>query len=98
MMQTNEGYFILGTTESGSKFRPSDWVDRLATAYSSFANHRIHYHPHISPTTLDGQRCLFIDSHLAEQDVDTFNFIMQFAESNHLQVLAPAVEMLYSAA
>jgi hypothetical protein len=97
-MYHDEGYFILGTTERGSRFRPSDWVDRIATAYGSFAGQRIQYHPQIAPATYEGQRCLFVASDLLEQDADSFNFIMDFAHSNQLQVVAPHADLYHSAA
>lgn len=97
-MYRDEGYLILGVTESGSRFRPSDWVDRIATAYGSFTNHRIHYHPQIMPVNHDGQRSLFVASRLQDEDATTFNFIMNFAHSNHLQVLAPEADLYHSAA
>lgn len=98
MTYTEEGYFVLGTTENGRKFRPSDWIDRLATTFASFEGMRIHYHAQIHPANLDGQRCLFIATSLAEQDLPSFNFLMDFAHDNQLQVVAPHQEQLYSAA
>lgn len=82
-----EGYLILGIAVNGHKFRPSDWVDRLATAYGSFdASRRIRYHPMVKPTHTEGERCLFVAEGLAEQDPDAYNFIMDFANSHRLQV------------
>ena len=81
------GHYILGVSWSGNKFRPSDWIERIATAFGSFdASQRLRYNPKVRPVKHEGQRCLFVASSLAVNDPDAYNFIMDFADSNHLQV------------
>ncbi len=84
-----EGTYILGINEEGKRFRPSDWVERIATALGRFdANHRIHYNPMVLPTSYEGQKSLFVADRLAELDSEAYHFIMQFAHSNRLQMLS----------
>ena len=87
-MIKEEGHFIIGISKSGKKFRPSDWVERIATSCASFdVNHRLHYNPDIMPAKHRGQSCLFVANRLAINEPDNFNFVMQFAESNQLLVI-----------
>ena len=81
------GYFVLGTSKNGHKFRPSDWVERIATVFAGFdAGRRLRYDPMVTPATHEGQKCLFVSSGLATKDPDGYKFIMEFANSNHLQL------------
>lgn len=86
-MLNEEGHFILGISQSGKKFRPSDWIERIATDFASFdTSHRLHYNPRVSPVKRDGQSCLFVADSLAEEDPAAYAFIMHFAHSNRLQI------------
>jgi hypothetical protein len=83
------GYLILGTSRNGHKFRPSDWVERIATLFASFdAGQRLRYDPRVRPASREDQKCLFVSESLAAGNPDGFNFIMEFAKGNHLQVEA----------
>ena len=86
MTHTEDGYFVLGTTTNGKKFRPSDWIDRLATTFASFDARRIQYHPQIHPADYAGQNSLFIAATLEQREPAVFAFIMNFAHNNQLQV------------
>lgn len=87
MTTEKAGHFIFGITHSGNKFRPSDWVERIAAAFGSFdASQRLRYNPMVRPVSYDGLYCLFVAAGLAMIDPATYDFIMQFAMSNHLQV------------
>ena len=49
---------IIGITESGSTFRPSDWAERLCGVMSAFgADNRMQYSPYVHPVTAAGIRC-----------------------------------------
>jgi hypothetical protein len=87
MTQEQTGYCILGITRNGNRFRPSDWVERIATAFASFgSSQRLHYNNLIRPSVYDGLRCLFVATSLAVIDPAGFDFVMDFANSNQLQV------------
>lgn len=89
MSKEESGYFVLGTSKNGHKFRPSDWVERIATVFASFdAGHRLRYDPMVTPASYEGQKCLFISSRLVSTNPAAYRFIMDFANSNHLLVEA----------
>lgn len=86
--------FILGLTKSGKTFRPSDWAERLAGAMSSFrpggaqmgrAAH-IGYSPYCVPTSLDEVKCVVVNEALRELEPMAWDFVMNFARDNDLQV------------
>ena len=78
-------YLIRGTTRQGGTFRPSDWADRLAGAFSIIdPDHRISYSPYVQPTTLDGVRCVTVDKQLKNVDPHAYRFLQSFAKSNDL--------------
>lgn len=81
--------FILGTTRNGGRFRPSDWVERVAVLFASFtASQRLRYHDLIRPAMHKGLRCLFVAGSLAIADPLAFDFVMDFADRNQLQIVA----------
>lgn len=91
------GHFILGVTQKGNKFRPSDWVDRIASVFASFdCSQRLCYHRLVHPSIHQGLRCLFVAGSLAMVDPAAYSFVMEFASSNHLQIveIAQTVETM----
>ena len=84
--------FILGLTRSGRAFRPSDWAERLAGVMSQFRpggaqpGSHLMYSPWCIPTTVDGVRCVVVDPHLRDYDVMAWDFCMNFAKDNELQI------------
>ncbi len=78
---------IEGITESGRKFRPSDWAERMSGSLSTFgSDHRIHYSPLMQPTTINGIKCIIIDPKLKEVAAETFAYIMSWAANNELKI------------
>lgn len=87
--------FIQGLTEDGKTFRPSDWAERLAGAMSCFrpggamrgpAAH-IGYSPYCVPTVIDGVKCVVVNEALRDIEVMAWDFVMNFARDNNLQVI-----------
>jgi len=79
---------VLGLRQDGSRFRPSDWVDRLSGTFASYGpGRRLRYNPMVVPGVHDGVKCLVVDPKLKERDAFAFNFIMNFAARNDLQIL-----------
>ncbi len=87
-------YFIQGITLEGRTFRPSDWAERLAGAMSSFrpggasmgrAAH-IGYSPYCVPQVIHGVRCVVVNEALRELEPMAWDFVMNFARDNQLQV------------
>lgn len=87
-------YFIHGVTVHGKTFRPSDWAERLCGVMSCYrpggiASGRdafIGYSPYVRPTTINGVKCVILDERLKEVELMAFNFVLNFARDNELQV------------
>ena len=83
---------ILGLTQNGRPFRPSDWAERLAGVMSQFRpggpqpGSHMSYSPWCVPTSVDGVRSVVINSELREYDVMAWDFCLNFARDNGLQV------------
>lgn len=79
---------IEGITESGRKFRPSDWAERMSGALSTFGrDHRIQYSPMLQPMTVKGVKCVSVDPRLQDSAPEMFSYIMRWANANHLNVV-----------
>ena len=89
-------FCIRGVTVQGKTFRPSDWAERLCGVMSCFRpggvsagrDALIGYSPFVRPTTVDGIKCVIVDERLKEIEVMAFDFVMNFAQDNELQVTA----------
>jgi len=86
-------FFIQGITHSGRAFRPSDWAERLAGAMSSFRpkgggiGAHIGYSPYCVPRVIDGVKCVIVNEALAGIEPMAWDFVMNFARDNDLQVV-----------
>jgi hypothetical protein len=88
---------IRGITRDGRTFRPSDWAERLAGVMAQFRppgsvpaqGSHIVYSPWCVPTTLDGVKCVIVNDALREHEPMAWDFVMNFARDNELQVLPP---------
>jgi hypothetical protein len=84
--------FIQGITQDGKPFRPSDWAERLAGVMSQFRpggaspGSHLSYSPWCIPTTLDGVKCVIVNRELRDDNVMAWDFVMNFARDNGLQV------------
>jgi hypothetical protein len=80
-------YIIEGFTEEGKKFRPSDWIDRIASMYASYgASHRLVFSDFLHPELYQGKKCLIIDTELEVKNPAMFEYVMNFAKSNNLKM------------
>lgn len=87
------GIVIKGITLAGKKFRPSDWAERLAGVFTCFGpDQRLCYSPYIHPITLEGISCVEVDPTLRNVDPMAYNFLLNFAKDNELQVVDPSDE------
>ena len=86
--------FIQGVTLDGRTFRPSDWAERLAGAMSSFRpggarmgiGAHIGYSPYCVPTVINGVKCVIVNEELKRLEPMAWDFVMNFARDNNLQV------------
>lgn len=92
--------FILGLTQTGRAFRPSDWAERLAGVMSQFRpggprpGSHLAYSPWCIPTSVNGVRCVIVHAALRDHNVMAWDFCMNFAKDNDLQISqgAPATQ------
>jgi hypothetical protein len=87
-------FFIQGITKEGRTFRPSDWAERLAGAMSCFRpgggkggiGAAIGYSPYCVPRVINGVKCVIVNEALRGLEPMAWDFVMNFARDNHLQV------------
>ena len=84
--------FIQGVTREGRTFRPSDWAERLAGVMSQFRpggaqpGSHLSYSPWCVPTTLAGIKCVIVNRELRDEEPMAWDFVMNFARDNNLEV------------
>ena len=91
---TAKQVFIQGVTRSGRTFRPSDWAERLAGVMSQFRpgggvvrqGSHIAYSPWCVPTVMNGVKVVIVHTDLREAEPMAWDFCMNFAKDNDLQV------------
>ncbi len=79
---------ILGVTDEGRKFRPSDWADRLFGACGVYAHDdgiATEIGDHVCLTERDGRKGLVYSSKLRDIEPQLFHFLEKFAKSNRLR-------------
>lgn len=84
---------IHGLTRSGRVFRPSDWAERLAGVMSRFrpagagpAAQHLSYSPWCIPTVINGVKVVVVDAALREHEPMAWDFCLNFARDNDLQL------------
>ncbi len=77
---------IVGKTNNGNAFRPSDWADRLCGHLSTFRNRRIYYSPLLKPAVIEGIKCVIVDASLEELHPKVYQMVMDFCRTNSLQI------------
>jgi len=78
---------ILGITESGDTFRPSDWAERVSGMLSVFSPQGyLAYSPYLKPIISAGIRCVAVDMQLRARDRVAFEYLLQFARDNDLKM------------
>ncbi|MDB5998936.1 MAG: hypothetical protein JWP52_635 [Rhizobacter sp.] len=98
-LPTPRQILIQGLTKDGRTFRPSDWAERLAGAMSSIRpegssrsiGSYIGYSPYCVPRTVDGVKCVLVDGALRDVEPMAWDFVMNFARDNGLQVIDTSV-------
>lgn len=87
--------FIKGVTSQGRPFRPSDWAERLAGVMAGFRpggsgkGHGAHigYSPYCIPTSLGNIKCVVVNEALRDLEPMAWDFVLNFARDNDLQVV-----------
>ena len=75
-------YTILGVTQNGEKFRPSDWAERLVCTHPQDFKR---FNGHLKIRRIDGIKAVVFDDELRYICADTYEHFLTFARINHLQ-------------
>jgi hypothetical protein len=86
--------FIMGLTQSGQTFRPSDWAERLAGVMCQFRppgsggiDAHLSYSPYCIPTIINGTKCVVVSEAIKAIEPMAWDFVLAFARDNDLQVV-----------
>ncbi|MBX3617378.1 DUF3579 domain-containing protein [Nitrosomonas sp.] len=83
-----EEWLILGVTSEGRTFRPSDWSERLCGALANYnAKGRWEYSDYVQPVIYEGKVAVRVRTSLSDIHATHYQFIMDFAVNNRLQVI-----------
>lgn len=91
-LDTATEFVIMGVTNEGRVFRPTDWAERLAGVMSQFRpggpQHGGHlgYSPWCLPSLREGAKCVVVHRDLRDHDVLAWDFLVGFARDNNLRV------------
>jgi hypothetical protein len=83
---------IQGITLDDKPFRPSDWAERLAGVMACFRPDSVDgmryldYSPWCVPINQGNVRCVIVDHAIKDYNVMAWDFVMNFAKDNKLQV------------
>lgn len=88
---TNE-LIIRGMTTDGKQFRPSDWAERLCGVMKCFEDDASHYghltySHYVRPISIQGIKCVVLDTNLEQELPVAFKFFLDFAANNKLQTI-----------
>jgi hypothetical protein len=91
-MDDSNEFFILGVTNDGKRFRPSDWAERLSGAMSCFRPDTgrqgyLHYSQFVQPVIINGVSSVAVHKDLREAEPMAYHFVVNFAKDNDLQVV-----------
>lgn len=87
MNQAHQKLVIEGVREDGSRFRPSDWIERISATLATFGpDHRLRYARGVQPKVINGQKCLVVDDLLREEDPAAYEYVLAFAKANQLRM------------
>ncbi len=86
-MNQKETLIVEGVRDDGSRLRPGDWVERIASMVAEFGpDHRLHYSTHVHPGFIDGRKCLVLEPALQKKNPELYHYILEFARRNRLTV------------
>jgi hypothetical protein len=87
-------FFILGVTNDGRQFRPSDWAERLCGVMSCFRpegsggpHAHLQFSPYVRPIVLNGVKAVVVNGALRQLEPLAYHFVVDFAKDNDLQVV-----------
>ncbi len=87
-----KSFLIVGITHDGKPFRPSDWADRLCGIMAQFRpggggpGAHLGYSPLVVPDQHGEAKCVRVDAGLYAIERMAYQFLVNFAADNGLQV------------
>ena len=85
---------IEGIRENGSKFRPSDWPERISSTFAGFGkDQRLHYSPCVSPRVHNGQKVLAMEIAMQEKCPAIYQAVLKFARENNLRTREESITL-----
>ncbi len=80
---------ILGSTTSGTTFRPSDWSDRLHGTLQSLKDDDCYedIKDMVRLVNYDNYKCIMVETELKNINSLVYNFFINFAKNNKLNLL-----------
>ena len=90
--EQNCSFTILGKTNDGKRFRPSDWAERLCGVMSAYQpgsaiGRHLTYFPWVMPAQLDGVKCVKVNARIYGHEPLAYRFLRKFAADNDLVVV-----------
>jgi len=85
-MENSQKIIIEGITPDGHSFRPADWAERMCGSLSTFRDRRMAYSPLLKPMTLNGIKCVIVDSTLEQEHPAVYAYALEFAKENQLKI------------
>jgi hypothetical protein len=78
---------LTGLIKGGGKFRPSDWSERLYYALAKYGpTGRLTFNPLVNIRQGDKLKAFVIKTKLKDSDPMTYDFLIDFAKTNNLEV------------
>ena len=82
-----EKILIMGHTKEGKRFRPSDWAERLYYAVADYnKGGKAVFSPLVNINHDNKSKYFVISSRLKDKDPMIFDFLIDFAISNELEI------------
>lgn len=96
MSVSSDEFVILGETQAGETFRPSDWAERLCGIMACFRPHagpgaHLRFSPYVRPVLIERRKGVAVDARLRELEPLAHKFLLDFARDNNLVVLKACV-------
>lgn len=78
---------ITGVQDNNRKFRPSDWAERLSSLWAEFGrDQKLRYSSRVYPCMIGDDVCLIVSKSLSQYDPAGYEFILNFARENRLNI------------
>lgn len=86
-------FFVLGITNNGKQFRPSDWAERLCGVLAAYCpgpggrDAHLQFSPYVYPTLVNGIKAVVVNRKLQQIEPLAYHFVRSFATDNDMQIV-----------